>query len=140
MPAHVTLSPKQFAVALGAVLLGGAVGTLIRDLALKIQHVPSSASASWTSQIPWVLLAINFVGVYAATHLLRTVLRAHDPNDPWRLLLITGLLGGFTSYSSLVVAWAAIWHRSVLLSLVIAVGSLASGAGAAWLGLHHRHS
>lgn len=139
MPAHVTLSPKQFAVALGAVLLGGAVGTLIRDLALKIQHIPSSASAGWTSQIPWVLLAINVVGVYAATRLLRTVLRAHDPNDPWRLLLITGLLGGFTSYSSLVVAWAAIWHRSVLLSLVVAVGSLASGAGAAWLGLRHRH-
>ncbi len=140
MPAHVTLSPKQFAVALGAVLLGGAVGTLIRDLALKLQHIPTSTSASWSSQIPWVLLVINVVGVYVATRLLRTVLRAHDPNDPWRLLLITGLLGGFTSYSSLVVAWAAIWHRSVLLSMVIAVGSLASGAGAAWLGLRHRHS
>ena len=136
MPANITLPPRQFALALGAVLVGGGVGTLIRDLALKLQHIPA-ASTDWTTQVPWVRLVINVLGVYVATWLLRTSLRAHDPNDPWRLLLITGLLGGFTSYSSLVVAWAAIWHLSVATSVAVAVGSLASGAIAAWLGLRH---
>ncbi len=136
MPANLTLPPKRFALALGAVLAGGGVGTVIRDLALKLQHIPTS-STDWTTQVPWVLLVINVLGVYVATWLLRTALRAHDPNDPWRLLLITGLLGGFTSYSSLVVAWAAIWHLSVPIALGVAVCSLASGVLAAWLGLSH---
>ena len=136
MPANLTLPPKRFALALGAVLAGGGVGTVIRDLALKLQHIPTG-STDWTTQVPWVLLVINVLGVYVATWLLRTALRAHDPNDPWRLLLITGLLGGFTSYSSLVVAWAAIWHLSVPIALGVAVCSLASGVLAAWLGLRH---
>ena len=136
MSANLTLPPKRFALALGAVLAGGGVGTVIRDLALKLQHIPTG-STDWTTQVPWVLLIINVLGVYVATWLLRTALRAHDPNDPWRLLLITGLLGGFTSYSSLVVAWAAIWHLSVPIALGVAVGSLASGVLAAWLGLRH---
>ncbi len=136
MSANLTLPPKQFALALGAVLAGGGVGTVIRDLALKLQHIPTG-STDWITQVPWVLLVINVLGVYVATWLLRTALRAHDPNDPWRLLLITGLLGGFTSYSSLVVAWAAIWHLSVPIALGVAVGSLASGVLAAWLGLRH---
>ena len=136
MPANLTMPPKRFVLALGAVLAGGGVGTVIRDLALKLQHIPTG-STDWTTQVPWVLLVINVLGVYVATWLLRTVLRAHDPNDPWRLLLITGLLGGFTSYSSLVVAWAAIWHLSVPIALGVAVGSLASGVLAAWLGLRH---
>ncbi len=137
MPAHVTLEPKRFALAIGAVMVGGAVGTLLRDLALELQ--PAAANrTSWAAQIPWVLLLINAVGVYVATHLLRTVLRAHDPNDPWRLLLITGLLGGFTSYSSLVVSWVAIWHRSVPAGIAVAVGSLGTGVLAAWLGLRRR--
>ncbi len=136
MPANLTLPPKRFVLALGAVLAGGGVGTVIRDLALKLQHIPAG-STDWTTQVPWVLLVINVLGVYVATWLLRTALRAHDPNDPWRLLLITGLLGGFTSYSSLVVAWAAIWHLSVPIALGVAVCSLASGVLAAWLGLRH---
>ncbi len=136
MPANLTLPPKRFVLALGAVLAGGGVGTVIRDLALKLQHIPTG-STDWTTQVPWVLLVINVLGVYVATWLLRTALRAHDPNDPWRLLLITGLLGGFTSYSSLVVAWAAIWHLSVPIALGVAVCSLASGVLAAWLGLRH---
>ena len=136
MPANLTLPPKRFALALGAVLAGGGVGTVIRDLALKLQHIPAG-STDWTTQVPWVLLVINVLGVYVATWLLRTALRAHDPNDPWRLLLITGLLGGFTSYSSLVVAWAAIWHLSVPIALGVAMCSLASGVLAAWLGLRH---
>ena len=134
MPANLTLPPKRFVLALGAVLAGGGVGTVIRDLALKLQHIPAG-STDWTTQVPWVLLVINVLGVYVATWLLRTALRAHDPNDPWRLLLITGLLGGFTSYSSLFVSLGEIWHLSIPASVGVAGGAVASGLFAAWLGL-----
>ncbi len=148
MRANITLSPKQFAVALGAVALGGAAGTVLRDLLTGLQHTPVPrgsmtysnipAQTSWTSQIPWILLAINFTGVLIATRLLRGPLRQHDPNDPTRLLLITGFFGGFTSYSGLFVAFAAIWHLSIGGSFLVAVGAVVSGVLAGWLGLGRR--
>lgn len=143
MRANVTLTPRQFAVALGAVAAGGGVGTLLRDLLTRLSAVPASSgwtayaprTPSWTAQIPWVLLAINVVGVFAATRLLRGPLRHHDPNDPVRLLVITGFLGGFTSYSGLFVALAALWHLSITGSLLVAAGAIVSGVLSAWLGL-----
>lgn len=140
MRANITLSPKQLGVALVAVAAGGAAGTLVRDLTLKFEHVVSMSSpqVTWQSQIPWVLLAINFVGVLVATSLMRGPLRHHDPNDPMRLLLITGALGGFTSYSSLFASLADIWHLSVPAGILVGAGALVSGVVAAWLGLRVR--
>ena len=141
MRPNITLSPKQLLVAFGAVALGGAVGTLTRDLSLKFEHqMPfHSAHITWQSQIPWVLLIINFLGVLVATALMRGPLRHHDPNDPWRLLLITGLLGGFTSYSSLLTSLASIWHLSVTAGLLVGCLAILSGVVAAWIGLRlHR--
>lgn len=138
MRPHLTLSPKQLLVAILCVASGGAAGTLCRDLLLKMQS--NGTGSDWTARIPWVLLLINVVGVFLATRLLRGPLRHHDPNDFMRLLLITGAFGGFTSYSSLFVALAAIWHVSVPGSLFVALLALVSGAVAAWLGLGRRHA
>lgn len=148
MRPSITLKPRQMALALFLVAIGGFVGTLARDLALRLQidatPVPRATATyglatSWTSHIPWVLLAINFVGVFVAVVLLRGPLRHHDPNDPTRLLLITGLLGGFTSYSSLYVSLGEIWHLSILASVAVAGGAVASGLVGAWLGMRvHR--
>lgn len=143
MRANITLTPRQFAVALGAVAAGGGVGTLLRDLLTGLYAVPASSgwtayvphTPSWTTQIPWVLLTINLVGVFVATRLLRGPLRHHDPNDPVRLLVITGFLGGLTSYSGLFVALAALWHLSIAGSLLVATGAIVSGVLSAWLGL-----
>jgi CrcB protein len=138
MGPHVTLRPKQLALAVLFVAGGGAIGTILRDLFLKLQS--TSTSVDWTTKIPWVLLIINLVGVYVATRLLRGPLRQHDPNDLTRLLVITGFFGGFTSYSSLFVALAAIWHLSIAGSLLVAVMALLSGVFAAWLGLNRRRA
>lgn len=150
MSANNILSRRQFVLALTAVVFGGAVGTLLRDLLLRFQSVPiprgtatytsNSIYGSWTGQIPWVLLAINVIGVYVATALLRGSLRRRDPNDLTRLLVITGFFGGFTSYSGLFVALAAIWHLSIGGSIFVAVAALGSGIFAGWLGLGRKHS
>jgi fluoride ion exporter CrcB/FEX len=140
----ITLKPRQMALALALVAVGGALGTWARDVALRLQvgsATPARGSASltgpvsWTSHIPWVLLAINFVGVYVAVVALRGPLKHHDPNDLTRLFVITGLLGGFTSYSSLYVSLAQIWHLSVVASVGVAGGAVASGLVGAWLGM-----
>jgi fluoride ion exporter CrcB/FEX len=138
MAPHVTLKPKQFIIAIFAVMAGGAVGTLSRDLLLKLE--PVQTGTDWTTRIPWVLLSINLVGVLLATRMLRGPLRHRDPNDLSRLLIITGLFGGFTSYSSLFADLAAIWHLSIAGCLFVAAGALLSGVFAAWLGLMRRRA
>ena len=136
MSANTTLKPREFVMALSSCAVGGFAGTLLRDLLTGLEHLPTpSASISWIHEIPWTLLAINFLGVLLATRLLRGPLRRHDPNDRTRVLIITGFFGGFTSYSALFVYLAGIWHVSPSGSLLVAVGALLSGVLGAWLGL-----
>ncbi|HVA53984.1 MAG TPA: CrcB family protein [Acidimicrobiales bacterium] len=124
-------------MALSSTAIGGFVGTMLRDLLTSIEHLPSptSNSVTWPQEIPWMLLVINFVGVFVATRLLRGPLRHHDPNDLTRLLVITGFFGGLTSYSGLFVDIAAIWHVCVGGAIGVALGAVLSGVVAAWLGL-----
>jgi CrcB protein len=141
MPTSLTLSPKQFLYALLFVAIGGAVGTLLRDVLVKLDptkvltHGGSYGSTSWTSAIPWMLLAINTVGVYVATVILHRRFHHRDPNNPLRLLVITGFLGGLTSYSGLFVDLATLWHLSIGGCLLTAVGAVLAGVFAGWLGL-----
>jgi CrcB protein len=145
MRSHITLSPKQLGLAMLIVAFGGAVGTLIRDVLLTINlgGIPRGTAVystpDWTHQIPWALLAINTVGVFVATDLLRHRLKHQDPNAPMRLLLVTGFLGGLTSYSGLFVDLAAIWHLTIGGCLLVTVGAILSGLFAGMLGLgRHR--
>jgi CrcB protein len=137
MSANITLKPRQFVLALSSAAAGGFVGTFLRDVLVRLDHVPPATSslATWSSQIPWPLLIINFVGVYLATRLLRGPLRHHDPNNPTRVLVITGFFGGLTSYSGLFVDLASIWHLSVWGSIFVALGAIVSGVIGGWLGL-----
>ncbi len=139
MRPSLTLTPRQLSMAVLVVALGGGVGTLLRDLLLRVAPA-DAASSDWVSQIPWVLLAINTAGAYGATWLLRGPLRGHDPNDRWRLVVVTGFLGGLTSYSGLFVDVADVWHRCRGGGLLVACGGVLAGVGAAGLGLlGHRH-
>jgi CrcB protein len=131
---NTSLSAKELGIAIAAVFVGGVVGSVLRDLLLKIHPFTASASGL-LSNIPWTLTAINFVGVVLATKLLRTTLRAHEPNNPARLLIITGFFGGFTSYSSLFVDIAGVWKYHVATAVLIAILSVFSGVVGAWLGL-----
>ena len=127
------VTPKMFLTSISVVALGGFVGTIIRDLLMKLQ--PASNQLTWVSHIPWVLAAINLSGIYIATRLLVGPLRDNHFDNPMRLLLITGLLGGYTSYSAIFVTLSGIWHLSVgaafLTFSCLFILSLFSG----WLGL-----
>jgi CrcB protein len=127
------VTPKMFLTSISVVALGGFVGTIIRDLLMKLQ--PASNQLTWVSHIPWVLAAINLSGIYIATRLLVGPLRDNHFDNPVRLLLITGLLGGYTSYSAIFVTLSGIWHLSVgaafLTFSCLFILSLFSG----WLGL-----
>ncbi|SBN63854.1 CrcB protein [Curtobacterium sp. 9128] len=81
---------------LGVVALGGAIGTAIR--AVLADLVPAVDGISWT------ILAINVVGAFCLGLLLEAL--AHRGPDVGRRRLLrlfvgTGVLGGFTTYSTL---------------------------------------
>jgi len=141
MAANISLQPREFVMALSSTAVGGFIGTLLRDVLTSAEHLPSPSSSlvTWPQEIPWVLLIINFVGVFVATRLLRGPLRRRDPNDLTRLLIITGFFGGLTSYSGLFVDLAAIWHVCVGGAIGVAVGAVLSGVLAGWLGLARLH-
>lgn len=144
MPSHLTLSPRQFLYALLIVGAGGAIGTLLRAMLSKLDptkvlvHGGHYETTSWIHAVPWMLLAINTVGVFVATDLLHRRLHHRDPNSPLRLLMITGFLGGLTSYSGLFVDLATLWHLSIGGCLLTAVAAILAGVFAGWLGLGPR--
>ncbi|WP_256843058.1 fluoride efflux transporter FluC [Ornithinimicrobium cryptoxanthini] len=86
------------------VALGGALGTTGRYAAAHL--IPSA------QDIPWATLAVNLVGAFLLGLLLETLSRtgAETPRRQLaRLGLGTGLLGGFTTYSTLALEVLELW-------------------------------
>lgn len=105
------------------VALGGTVGTAGR-LALGLL-IPENGG------IPLAVLIANIVGA-----LLIGILAARLPSSSGiRLFLGTGMLGGFTTYSSFMTGTLALWADAPVLAAAYAIGSLALGLAAAALGL-----
>jgi fluoride exporter len=113
-----------------AAALGGALGALGRwGLGAALPHRPGS----W----PWATLLVNLSGCLLIGVLL-AVLLARFPAHPWlRPFLATGVLGGWTTYSTFAVdtvqlAEAGAWGLAagyVLASVVGGVLAVAVGLG-----------
>lgn len=84
------------------------------------------------------VLIANVVGAFLIGLLMaRPFERLADPaRADLRLLLGTGALGGFTTYSAFVTGTVGLWADAPLLAVVYAAGSLVLGLGGAALGLH----
>jgi fluoride exporter len=107
------------------VACGGAAGGLLRE---AVRVLLPTSPGSW----PWSVLVVNAVGAFALAALL-TVL-ARRPSERVRLLVGTGLLGGLTTFSGLVVEAVLGAQASVPAAaayVAVAVGTL---LGAAALG------
>ncbi|MGX5696442.1 fluoride efflux transporter FluC [Agromyces soli] len=114
------------------VLLGGAIGTAAR-LALTL--------VMRETEIPWDVVVVNVVGAFILGFVL-TALAARGPETPHirdlRLFVGTGMMGGFTTYSSLATGAATLLESSAVVATVFALGTvlagLASGALGVWAG------
>lgn len=112
--------------------LGGAVGTGVRYI---IEAAFPAAPGGW----PWATFLINITGAFILAALLETLSRS-GPDDGWRrrvrLGVGTGVLGGYTTYSSFMVEATLLGDTGHYL---VAVGYVAAsvllGLAAAWVGL-----
>ncbi|MDQ1531856.1 MAG: fluoride exporter [Microbacteriaceae bacterium] len=123
---HAHLDPRL----LGLVFLGGTVGTALRAAVGLV--VPPIAG------VPWATVAINALGAFALGLLLAALVRHpdHGRGPTLRLLLGTGLLGGFTTYSALAVDTAGLLGQGrVLEGVAYGLGTLVAGLLGAWSGL-----
>lgn len=117
---------------LGFIFLGGTVGTALRaGLASAFPVTPG--------QWPWVTFSVNLGGALLLGVLLEA-LAATGPDAgrrrDLRLGLGTGLLGGFTTYSTFSVELVGLVQAgAVPVAAGYAVASVLAGLGAAWLGM-----
>jgi CrcB protein len=108
----------------GAVSLGAAAGALLRwGAGLWL-------NARWAG-FPLGTLFVNCVGGLAVGAILFWL--EHSPNELLRLLLVTGLLGGFTTFSAFSAESLILLHRGELLlalghTLAHVVGALTCAA------------
>jgi CrcB protein len=103
--ASAPLPPSPFTpLTVTAIFIGGALGTLARFL-LDTAHPVSPG------HFPLTTLIINLSGSLAIG-LLIPLLEPVNQRAPWaRPLLVIGVLGGWTTYSTLAVDSVQLWHH-----------------------------
>ena len=111
------------------VALGGAVGAAARFA------VSQWTGTRWGWTFPWGTLAVNLTGSLAIG-LVMTLLLARGADPTYRLVLVTGFLGGYTTFSAfsfeaLSLLEARRWDAAAL----YVIGSVVLGLLATALGL-----
>ena len=101
------------------VALGGAVGSVARHL------VSVAAFAALGPAFPWGTLAVNILGSAAIG-----VAAGMGIEGQQRLLLVTGVLGGFTTFSAFSLETGALFERSPPLAALYVVASVTLGLAA----------
>ena len=110
------------------VALGGAAGASARFA------VAQWAGARWGWMFPWGTFAVNVSGSLVIG-LVMALLIARDADPAYRLLLVTGFLGGYTTFSSFSFETIALiearrWDAAALYVVgSVVLGLLATGLG-----------
>jgi CrcB protein len=119
------MSEAELPRILGVVALGGVIGSLARyGLAEAIPHGPG--------EFPWATFVTNVLGCFAIGVLLaRITPRSHPLLRPF---LGTGILGGFTTFSTFAVDTEKLLHGHVIVALVYYFGTVTAALLAAMLG------
>ena len=104
-----------------AISLGAALGANAR------YWVTVLAAARWGTRFPYGTLFANVSGSFLIGIVMVVALSRFDHNELFRLFLVTGLLGGYTTFSSFSYEVLALIEASRLPSaLAYALGSVAT--------------
>ena len=112
-----------------AVMAGAAIGGLARYL------VVSAITARVASRFPWGTFTVSIIGCFLIG-LISTVLIERSAATTWSLFLITGILGGYTTFSAF--GWETVQltrQGEHLLALGNILASVCAGYAAVWLGV-----
>jgi fluoride exporter len=117
---------------LGILAGGGAIGTVCRYL---IGHFFQQRHAS--DSIPWGTLSVNLIGSFLIGCLGALWIKFPIAYE-WRLFLITGFLGGFTTFSAFALESYQLYQTKPFLMLLYITSSVLGGLSLCaigfWLG------
>jgi CrcB protein len=112
------------------VLAGAAVGGVARYV------IGAAVMQRFTGRFPLGTLVVNVTGCFLIGVLMSYFTERGEPHPQLRLLLVTGLLGGYTTFSAF--AWEsfeAVDEGSFWVGLGNLVGSVVLGYLAVWCGV-----
>ena len=111
------------------VVLGGGCGSLARFL------TGTAIMSRFGSRFPFGTLAVNLAGSFLIGFLMTLFTERLLPHPNWRLLLVVGFLGGYTTFSSLEYeSFGLVRDGGLLLGVLNLGGSVIFGFVAVWLG------
>ncbi len=111
------------------VMLGGAAGSLARYAA------GMAIMTRLGSRFPIGTLVINVTGSFLIGLLMALFTERFHPHPYWRLLLVVGFLGGYTTFSSFEYeTYSAVRAGSPWMGLINVIASVGFGYAAVWLG------
>ncbi|MCO6178494.1 fluoride efflux transporter CrcB [Ciceribacter sp. RN22] len=99
------------------VAAGGAVGSVCRYL------VGAGLLRLAGPAFPWGTLSVNLVGSFGIGILAELIVARFGASPEMRLLLITGFLGGFTTFSAFALDAVSLFERGEALSSLVYVGA-----------------
>lgn len=110
-------------------VLGGAIGAGARHL------INVGGSRLLGPAFPLATLSVNVVGSAAMGFLLGLVTLRLGGSVEWRTFLLTGILGGFTTFSAFSLETAQLWDRGAAgLAVLYVAGSVILSISAFYLG------
>lgn len=119
----------QSLLAVGA---GGALGAVLR-------YLMASQVGRWTgSGFPWGTLAVNLIGALVIGLIIGLAARFIELGESLRLFLVTGVLGGFTTFSAFSLEVGLMierqqWMAALAYVAASVIGCVALVLGALWL-------
>ncbi|NGO63056.1 fluoride efflux transporter CrcB [Rhizobium daejeonense] len=99
------------------VATGGAVGSVLRYV------VGLGAMKLLGSSFPWGTLTVNVVGCFGIGVLAELIVARFGGSADLRLLLITGFLGGFTTFSAFALDAVSLFERGAAFSSFVYLAS-----------------
>jgi CrcB protein len=112
------------------VFLGGGIGAALRH------GVNIAAARALGTGFPFGTLTVNVVGSLVMGLMAAWFAFEGSPSQHWRLFLTTGILGGFTTFSTFSLDTALLYERGELgLAALYVVVSVAAGVAGLFAGL-----
>jgi fluoride exporter len=112
------------------VMIGAALGGVLRFI------IATAVSDRFVGRFPLGTFLINVTGCFGIGLLMTILTERFSPHPYWRLLLVVGVLGGYTTFSSF--EWETFFvsrNESAWLGFLYVLSSVCVGYLAVWLGV-----
>jgi fluoride exporter len=111
------------------ILFGGGTGSLAR------YAVGTAITNRLGARFPFGTMVVNVSGCFAIGLIMTLLTERLQPHPYWRIALVVGFLGGYTTFSSFEwETYAAVREGGFWIGLANVVGSVTLGYAAVWLG------